>query len=82
MCVFLREVSNGKQILEEAHVFFLQCSEVSFLSNCRIFNISSGKQKKLFKGSLSEDGSLLRVTFPSTVLTPTRFHFLYIQSVD
>ncbi|XP_029966677.1 mitogen-activated protein kinase-binding protein 1-like [Salarias fasciatus] len=27
----------------------------------RIFNISSGKQKKLFKGSLSEDGSLLRV---------------------
>uniref|UniRef100_A0AAX7SIN5 Mitogen-activated protein kinase binding protein 1 n=1 Tax=Astatotilapia calliptera TaxID=8154 RepID=A0AAX7SIN5_ASTCA len=27
----------------------------------RIFNISSGKQKKLYKGSLSEDGSLLRV---------------------
>nr|XP_043904300.1 mitogen-activated protein kinase-binding protein 1 isoform X2 [Solea senegalensis] len=27
----------------------------------RIFNIGSGKQKKLFKGSLSEDGSLLRV---------------------
>uniref|UniRef100_UPI003AAF42A3 mitogen-activated protein kinase-binding protein 1-like n=1 Tax=Centroberyx gerrardi TaxID=166262 RepID=UPI003AAF42A3 len=32
----------------------------------RIFNISSGKQKKLYKGSLSEDGSLLRVqTDPS-----------------
>ncbi|XP_069572308.1 mitogen-activated protein kinase-binding protein 1-like [Brachyistius frenatus] len=27
----------------------------------RIFNISSGKQKKIYKGSLSEDGSLLRV---------------------
>ncbi|XP_070781678.1 mitogen-activated protein kinase-binding protein 1-like [Enoplosus armatus] len=27
----------------------------------RIFNINSGKQKKLYKGSLSEDGSLLRV---------------------
>ncbi|XP_061757032.1 mitogen-activated protein kinase-binding protein 1-like isoform X3 [Nerophis ophidion] len=27
----------------------------------RIFNISSGKQRKLYKGSLSEDGSLLRV---------------------
>ncbi|GLD59657.1 mitogen-activated protein kinase-binding protein 1-like protein [Lates japonicus] len=27
----------------------------------RIFNISSGKQKKLYKGSVSEDGSLLRV---------------------
>ncbi|XP_076612469.1 mitogen-activated protein kinase-binding protein 1-like isoform X2 [Chaetodon auriga] len=27
----------------------------------RIFNISSGKQKKLYKGSLSEDGSLFRV---------------------
>lgn len=32
----------------------------------RIFNISSGKQKKLYKGSLSEDGSLLRVTYSST----------------
>ncbi|CAJ1077415.1 mitogen-activated protein kinase-binding protein 1-like isoform X2 [Xyrichtys novacula] len=29
----------------------------------RIFNISSGKQKKFYKGSLSEDGSLLRVQF-------------------
>uniref|UniRef100_A0A3P8UIG2 Mitogen-activated protein kinase-binding protein 1-like n=1 Tax=Cynoglossus semilaevis TaxID=244447 RepID=A0A3P8UIG2_CYNSE len=27
----------------------------------RIFNISSGKQKKVYKGSVSEDGSLLRV---------------------
>nr|XP_046229931.1 mitogen-activated protein kinase-binding protein 1-like isoform X3 [Scatophagus argus] len=27
----------------------------------RIFNINSGKQKKLYKGSLSEDGSLLKV---------------------
>uniref|UniRef100_A0A8C6LP75 Mitogen-activated protein kinase binding protein 1 n=1 Tax=Nothobranchius furzeri TaxID=105023 RepID=A0A8C6LP75_NOTFU len=27
----------------------------------RIFNISTGKQKKVFKGSLSDDGSLLRV---------------------
>ncbi|KAK5606493.1 hypothetical protein CRENBAI_020100 [Crenichthys baileyi] len=27
----------------------------------RIFNINSGKQRKLYKGSLSEDGSLLRV---------------------
>ncbi|KAM4633751.1 mitogen-activated protein kinase-binding protein 1-like [Polymixia lowei] len=32
----------------------------------RIFNISNGKQRKLYKGSLSEDGSLLRVqTDPS-----------------
>ncbi|XP_060773754.1 mitogen-activated protein kinase-binding protein 1-like [Neoarius graeffei] len=29
--------------------------------NVRVFNISSGKQKKSFKGSLGEDGSLLRV---------------------
>ena len=28
----------------------------------RIFNISTGKQKKLYKGSVSEDGSLLKVT--------------------
>ncbi|XP_061609598.1 mitogen-activated protein kinase-binding protein 1-like isoform X3 [Phyllopteryx taeniolatus] len=27
----------------------------------RIFNVSNGKQKKLYKGSLSDDGSLLRV---------------------
>uniref|UniRef100_A0A8C4ZRH1 Mitogen-activated protein kinase binding protein 1 n=1 Tax=Gadus morhua TaxID=8049 RepID=A0A8C4ZRH1_GADMO len=27
----------------------------------RIFNISTGKQKKLYKGSVSEDGSLLKV---------------------
>nr|XP_057912933.1 mitogen-activated protein kinase-binding protein 1-like isoform X2 [Doryrhamphus excisus] len=27
----------------------------------RIFNISSGKQRKLYKGSLREDGSLLRI---------------------
>ncbi|XP_040016095.2 mitogen-activated protein kinase-binding protein 1-like isoform X2 [Gasterosteus aculeatus] len=27
----------------------------------RVFNISSGKQKKIYKGSLSEDGSLLKV---------------------
>ncbi|XP_034143857.1 mitogen-activated protein kinase-binding protein 1 isoform X2 [Esox lucius] len=32
----------------------------------RIFNISTGKQKKLYKGSLTEDGSLLKVqTDPS-----------------
>ncbi|XP_060721000.1 mitogen-activated protein kinase-binding protein 1-like [Tachysurus vachellii] len=29
--------------------------------NVRVFNISSGKQKKSFKGSQAEDGSLLRV---------------------
>ncbi|KAM8832217.1 mitogen-activated protein kinase-binding protein 1-like isoform 2-T2 [Spinachia spinachia] len=29
----------------------------------RIFNISSGKQKKIYKGSLSEDGRVLRVQF-------------------
>ncbi|KAI5611253.1 mitogen-activated protein kinase-binding protein 1 isoform X3 [Silurus asotus] len=29
--------------------------------NIRVFNISSGKQKKCFKGSQAEDGSLLRV---------------------
>ncbi|XP_046692893.1 mitogen-activated protein kinase-binding protein 1-like isoform X3 [Silurus meridionalis] len=29
--------------------------------NVRVFNISSGKQKKCFKGSQAEDGSLLRV---------------------
>lgn len=27
----------------------------------RIFNISSGKQKKLFKGSQGEDGTLIKV---------------------
>ncbi|KAM9840285.1 mitogen-activated protein kinase-binding protein 1 [Aulostomus maculatus] len=27
----------------------------------RVFNISSGKQKKVYKGSLGEDGSLLRI---------------------
>lgn len=39
-----------------------------FLSGCRIFNINSGKQRKLYKGSLSEDGSLLRVTLASARL--------------
>lgn len=39
-----------------------------FSSGCRIFNINSGKQKKLYKGSLSEDGSLLRVTLASARL--------------
>ncbi|XP_015745206.1 mitogen-activated protein kinase-binding protein 1 isoform X2 [Python bivittatus] len=29
--------------------------------NIRIFNISSGKQKKLYKGSQSEDGTLIKV---------------------
>ncbi|XP_010623053.1 mitogen-activated protein kinase-binding protein 1 isoform X1 [Fukomys damarensis] len=34
--------------------------------NIRIFNISSGKQKKLFKGSQGEDGTLIKVqTDPS-----------------
>ncbi|XP_038597335.1 mitogen-activated protein kinase-binding protein 1 isoform X2 [Tachyglossus aculeatus] len=36
--------------------------------NIRIFNISSGKQKKLFKGSQGEDGTLIKVqTDPSGV---------------
>lgn len=30
----------------------------------RIFNISSGKQKKLFKGSQGEDGTLIKVSTP------------------
>lgn len=55
-CVFMRlAMRNESQILR-----FL------FTSGCRIFNISSGKQKKLYKGSVSEDGSLLRVTLSST----------------
>lgn len=50
-----------------------------FMSVCRIFNISSGKQKKLYKGSQSEDGSLLRVRFSSTLHMP--FPPLYVHSV-
>ena len=46
--------------------FFSPLTSDSF----RIFNISSGKQKKLYKGSLSEDGSLLRVTSSSALLKP------------
>lgn len=29
---------------------------------CRIFNISNGKQKKLYKGSQGEDGTLIKVS--------------------
>lgn len=36
---------------------------------CRIFNISSGKQKKLFKGSQGEDGTLIKVRGPGRVGT-------------
>uniref|UniRef100_A0A6I8NY92 MABP1/WDR62 second WD40 domain-containing protein n=1 Tax=Ornithorhynchus anatinus TaxID=9258 RepID=A0A6I8NY92_ORNAN len=40
--------------------------------NIRIFNISSGKQKKLFKGSQGEDGTLIKVqTDPSGVYIAT-----------
>lgn len=49
-----------------------------FPSVHRIFNINSGKQKKLYKGSLSEDGSLIRVTFLGTTHAPS----LYLQCVD
>lgn len=31
------------------------------VSPCRIFNISNGKQKKLYKGSQGEDGTLIKV---------------------
>lgn len=34
----------------------------------RIFNISSGKQKKLFKGSQGEDGTLIKVRAQQNVL--------------
>ncbi|XP_054826893.1 mitogen-activated protein kinase-binding protein 1 isoform X2 [Eublepharis macularius] len=40
--------------------------------NIRIFNISSGKQKKLYKGSRSEDGTLIKVqTDPSGLYIAT-----------
>ncbi|KAG9481354.1 hypothetical protein GDO78_010541 [Eleutherodactylus coqui] len=40
--------------------------------NIRIFNISSGKQKKLYKGSQSEDGTLIKVqTDPSGLYVAT-----------
>ncbi|XP_012376276.1 mitogen-activated protein kinase-binding protein 1 isoform X2 [Dasypus novemcinctus] len=40
--------------------------------NIRIFNISSGKQKKLFKGSQGEDGTLIKVqTDPSGLYIAT-----------
>ncbi|XP_040602014.1 mitogen-activated protein kinase-binding protein 1 isoform X4 [Mesocricetus auratus] len=40
--------------------------------NIRIFNISSGKQKKLFKGSQGEDGTLIKVqTDPSGIYIAT-----------
>ncbi|XP_060227525.1 mitogen-activated protein kinase-binding protein 1 isoform X3 [Meriones unguiculatus] len=40
--------------------------------NIRIFNISSGKQKKLYKGSQGEDGTLIKVqTDPSGIYIAT-----------
>ena len=36
----------------------------------RIFNISSGKQKKLFKGSQGEDGTLIKVRAQSMCSGP------------
>ncbi|XP_036874824.2 mitogen-activated protein kinase-binding protein 1 isoform X1 [Manis javanica] len=40
--------------------------------NIRIFNISSGKQKKLFKGSQGDDGTLIKVqTDPSGIYIAT-----------
>lgn len=42
-----------------------------FSSAPRIFNINSGKQKKVYKGSLSEDGSLIRVTFLAAAPHPS-----------
>ncbi|KAG8449439.1 hypothetical protein GDO86_016189 [Hymenochirus boettgeri] len=40
--------------------------------NIRIFNISSGKQKKLYKGSQSEDGTIIKVqTDPSGLYVAT-----------
>lgn len=45
----------------------------TFCSACRIFNINSGKQKKLYKGSLGEDGSLIRVTFLGPAHSPFRY---------
>ncbi|XP_069494903.1 mitogen-activated protein kinase-binding protein 1 isoform X2 [Ambystoma mexicanum] len=40
--------------------------------NIRVFNISSGKQKKLYKGSQSEDGTLIKVqTDPSGLYIAT-----------
>lgn len=54
---------------------FIVCEFVrsTFSSARRIFNINSGKQKKLYKGSLSEDGSLIRVTFLPTVHSPSSY---------
>ncbi|XP_019738145.1 mitogen-activated protein kinase-binding protein 1 [Hippocampus comes] len=37
------------------------CQDVRCFCINRIFNISNGKQKKLYRGSLCDDGSLLRV---------------------
>lgn len=50
-------------------LLFLWVCEVNMFSSARrIFNINSGKQKKLYKGSLGEDGSLIRVTFLATAI--------------
>lgn len=65
----------------ESQSVLFRIFEISFPSGRRIFNISSGKQKKLYKGSLSEDGSLLRVTFSSTVHSPHAFPSLYVHRV-
>lgn len=51
-------------------------SEAYFPSECRVFNISNGKQKKLYKGSVSEDGSLLRVKLPFSLQRPSFSLFL------
>ncbi|KAF3702668.1 Mitogen-activated protein kinase-binding protein 1 [Channa argus] len=47
----------------------------------RIFNISSGEQKKIYKGSLSEGGSLLRVTFSQPSILHKPSVFLYTQFI-
>uniref|UniRef100_G3PG87 Mitogen-activated protein kinase binding protein 1 n=1 Tax=Gasterosteus aculeatus aculeatus TaxID=481459 RepID=G3PG87_GASAC len=48
----------------------------------RVFNISSGKQKKIYKGSLSEDGSLLKVTVASIISPPYIYIYIYTLSID
>lgn len=77
----LRQVSVFpllKKMFQLRFLLFVSFVRSTFFSALRVFNINSGKQKKLYKGSLSEDGSLIRVTFLATVRSPS----LYLHGVD
>lgn len=52
---------------------------VSYVISLRVFNISSGKQKKLYKGSQGEDGTLIKVScFLSSFLPSFPFPFFQL----